>query len=139
MISFEHILHLVFKCFQSRFWACDCSHGRFFPLQISKILWFLHWKCYISSKFFKEWVKRMKECFLKILFPTFKAHFRLVQMALKSITFVQNHKVVEHFITIMHILTIFFILLVREQISCVKIKGAIIIHAKFSSAQKLKI
>ena len=46
----------------------------------------------------------------------------------------------------MHILTIFFVLLVREiyhyvrkQINCVKIKGAIIIHVKLSGAQKLKI
>ena len=45
----------------------------------------------------------------------------------------------------MRILTIFFILSVREiyhcvkQICCVKIKGSITIHVKFSSAQKLKI
>ena len=30
-------------------------------------------------------------CFLKIFFPRFSSHFRLVQMTLKSITFGQNH------------------------------------------------
>ena len=44
----------------------------------------------------------------------------------------------------MHILTIFFYfvsakhLSLSKQISCVKIKGAIIIHVKFSGARKLK-
>ena len=72
------------------------------------------------------------DCFLKIFFPRFKSHFRLVQMTLKSITFVLSHKVIEHFYyNNAHLNDIL--------ISCVKIKGAIIIHVKFSSARKLKI
>ena len=37
------------------------------------------------------------DCFLKIFFPRFNSHFRLVQMILKSVTFVQSHQVIEHF------------------------------------------
>ena len=85
------------------------------------------------------------DCFLKIFFPRFKSHFRLVQMTLKSITFVQNHKVTEHFYyNNVHRNNIFHFVSVRnsllhKQISCIKIKGAIIIHVKFSRSQKLKI
>ena len=85
------------------------------------------------------------DCFLKIFFPRFKSHFRLVQMTLKSITFVQNHKVIEHFYyNNAHLNDIFRFVSARnsslcKQISCVKIKGAIIIHVKFSGAWKLKI
>ena len=85
------------------------------------------------------------DCFLKIFFPRFNSHFRLVQMTLKSITFVQNHKVIEHFYyNNAHLNDIFHFVSarnssLRKQISCVKIKGAIIIHVKFSGAQKLKI
>ena len=84
------------------------------------------------------------DCFLKIFFPRFKSHFRLVQMTLKSITFVQNHKVIEHFYyNNVHLNDIFQFVSARnsslpKQISCVKIKGAIIIHVKFSGARKLK-
>ena len=84
-------------------------------------------------------------CFLKIFFPRFKSHFSLVQMTLKSITFVLNHKVIEHFYyNNPHLNNIFHFVRVRnsslcKQISCVKIKVAIIIHAKFSGAPKLKI
>ena len=83
------------------------------------------------------------DCFLKIFF--LKSHFRLVQMTLKSITFVQNHKNIEHFYyNNAHLNDIFHFVSVRnpslrKQISCVKIKGAIIIHVKFSGARKLKI
>ena len=84
-------------------------------------------------------------CFLKIFFQRFKSHFRLVQMTLKSITFVQNHKVIEHFYyNNAHFNDIFHYVSarnssLRKQIRCVKIKGAIIIHVKFSGAWKLKI
>ena len=37
------------------------------------------------------------DCFFKIFFQRFKLHFRLVQMTLKLITFVQSHKVIECF------------------------------------------
>ena len=83
------------------------------------------------------------DCFLKIFF--LKSHFRLVQMTLKSITFVQNHKVIEHFYyNNAHLNDIFHFASarnssLRKQISCVKIKGAIIIHMEFSGARKLKI
>ena len=82
--------------------------------------------------------------FLKIFFPRFKSHFRLVQMTWKSITFVQNHKVIVHFYynnehDIFHFVSARSSSL-RKQISCVKIKAAsIIIHVKFSGDRKLKI
>ena len=85
------------------------------------------------------------DCFLKIFFPRFKAHFRLVQMTLKSITFVENHRVIQHFYyNNVHPNDIFHFVSARnssmcQQISCVKIKGAIIMHVKFIDAQKLKI
>ena len=85
------------------------------------------------------------DCFLKILFPRFESHFRLVQITLKSITFVQNHRAIEHFYyNNAHLNDIFHFVCtrnssLRKQISCVKIKGAMIIHVKFSGAQKLKI
>ena len=84
-------------------------------------------------------------CFLKIFFPRLKLHFRLVEMTLKSITFVQNHKVIEHFYyNNAHLNDIFHFVSARNSslhkpISCVKIKDAIIIHVKFSGARKLKI
>ena len=59
-------------------------------------------------------------------------------MTLKSITFVQNHKVIEHFYyNNVHLNDIFHFVSVRnsslrKQVSCVKIKGTIIIHVKFS-------
>ena len=85
------------------------------------------------------------DCFLKNFFPRFKSHFRLVQMTLKSITFVQNHKVIKHFYyNDEHLNNIFHFASainssLRKQISCVKIKGPIIIHVKFSGSQKLTI
>ena len=66
-------------------------------------------------------------------------------MTSKSRTLVQNHKVIEHFYYDNAYLNDIFLFVsvrnrsLRKQISCVKIKGAIIIHVKFSSAQKLKI
>ena len=66
-------------------------------------------------------------------------------MTLKSITFVQNHKVIEHFYyNNAHLNAIFYFdsatnSLLRKQISCVKIKGAIIIYVKLSGTEKLKI
>ena len=85
------------------------------------------------------------DCFLKIFFPRFNSHFRLVQMTLKSITFVQNHKDIEHFFynnaplnDIFHFVSVRNSLL-HKQISCVKIKGAKIIHVKFSGARKSKV
>ena len=65
-------------------------------------------------------------------------------MTLKSITFVQNHKVIEHFYyNNAHFNDIFHFVSARnsslhKQIRCVKRKGAIIIHVKFSGARKLK-
>ena len=65
-------------------------------------------------------------------------------MTFKSITFVQNHTVIEHFYyNNAHLNNIFHFLSarnssLRKQISCVKIKGAIIIHVKFSGARNLK-
>ena len=67
-------------------------------------------------------------------------------MTVKIITFVQNHKVTEHFYynndiflnDIVHFVSARNSSL-RKQISCVKIKGTIIIHVKFSGARKLKI
>ena len=112
----------------------------FFHYKHQSFYGLLHWKCYFSSKFWKEWL------FFKDFFcPRFKSHFRLVQMTLKSITFVKNHKVIEHFYyNNVHLNDIFHFVSVRnsslrKQISCVKIKGAIIIHVKFSGARKLKI
>ena len=66
-------------------------------------------------------------------------------MTLKSTTFAQNHKVIEHFYYHnAHLNDIFYFVSARnssllKQISCLKIKGAIIIHVKFSGARKLKI
>ena len=67
-------------------------------------------------------------------------------MTSKSITFVHNVKLLRIFITKMrtHLNNIFHFVSVRnsalrKQINCVKIKGAIIIHVKFSGARKLKI
>ena len=66
-------------------------------------------------------------------------------MTLKSVIFVQNHKVIEHFYyNDAHLNDIFHFVSARNsslgnQISCVKIKGAIIIHVEFSSPRKLKI
>ena len=66
-------------------------------------------------------------------------------MTLKLTTFVQNHKVIEHFYyNDAHLNDIFHFVSMRnsslcKQISCVKIKGAITIHVKFSGARKLKI
>ena len=85
------------------------------------------------------------DCFLKIFFPRFKWYFRLAQMKLKSITFVQNHKVIRYFYyNNAHLNDIFYFVSARysslhKQINCVKIKRAIIIHIKFSNARKLKI
>ena len=66
-------------------------------------------------------------------------------MTLKSITLVQNHKVIEHFYynnahpnDIFHFASASNSSL-RKQRGCFKIKGAIIIHVKFSGARKLKI
>ena len=67
-------------------------------------------------------------------------------MTLKLITFVQNHKVIEHFCynndiflnDIFHFVSARNSSL-RKQISCVKIKSTIIIHVKFRGARKLKI
>ena len=60
-------------------------------------------------------------------------------MTLKSITFVQNHKVIEHFYYNNAHLNDNFHFVSAINSSCVKIKGAIIIHVKFSGARKLKI
>ena len=85
------------------------------------------------------------DCFLKIFFPRFKSHFRLVQMTLKSITFVQNHKVIEHFYyNNAYLNNIFHFVSARssslpKQISSIKTKDAIIIHVKCSGARKLKV
>ena len=65
-------------------------------------------------------------------------------MKLKSITFVQNHKVIRHFYyNNAHLNDIFYFVSARDsplrkQTSCVKTKGAITIHVKFSGARKLK-
>ena len=116
-VNFEHVIEHV-----------NCKDQRF-----------VHWEYYFCSTFFKEWL------LFKYFFPRFKSHFRLVQMTLKLITFVQNHKVIEHFYynniflnDISHFVSAGNSSLCK-QISCVRIKGAIIIHEKFSSAQKLKI
>ena len=66
-------------------------------------------------------------------------------MTLKSITFAQNHEVIEHFYyDNAQLNDMFHFISARnpslcKQISCVKIKEAIIIHVKFSGAQKLEI
>ena len=66
-------------------------------------------------------------------------------MKLKSINLVLNHEVIEHFYyNNVHLNDIFHFVSARnssllKQISCVKIKGAIINHVKFSGARKLKI
>ena len=64
-------------------------------------------------------------------------------MTSKSITFVLNIRLLRIFITIMrtHLNDIFHFVsarnsLLRKQINCVKIKGAIIIDVKFSGARK---
>ena len=105
----------------------------FFHYKHQRFYCFLHWKCYFSSKFFKEWL------LFKYFFPRFTSHFSLVQMTLNSISFEHNHKVIEHFYyNIFHFVSARNLSL-RKQISCVKIKGAIKIHVTFSSARKLKI
>ena len=66
-------------------------------------------------------------------------------MTLKSITFVQNHKAIEHFYyNNAHLNDNFHFVSarnssLRKQRSCVNIKGAIIIHVEFSGARKLRI
>ena len=101
---------------------------------------FLHYK---HQRFYVFWIKNdifllsffKNDCFLKIFFPRFKSHFRLVQMTLKSITFVENHKVIEHFYyNNAHLNDIFHFISVRnsslrKQISCIKIKGAITVNS----------
>ena len=170
----------------------------FFQYRHQRFYGFLHWKCYFYSRFFKEWLlfedffPRFKSHFRLVqmklksitfvqnhkvirhsycnnvhlnnicyfvsarnsslhkllfedFFPRFKSHFRLVQMKLKSITFVQNHKVIRHsYCNNVHLNNICYFVSARnsslhKQLSCVKIKGTIIIHVKFSSAWKLKI
>ena len=134
----------IFRTLRSSVFNVDFKHVivhrvSFFHYKHQRFYGFLHWKCYFSSKFFKEWL------LFKDFFPRFKSHFRLVQMTLKSITFVKNHKVIEHFYyNNAHLNDIFHFVCtrnssLRKQISCVKIKGAMIIHVKFSGAQKLKI
>ena len=105
------------------------KHQRFYGFCIENVIFLL--------SFLKN------DCFLKIFF--LKSHFRLVQMTLKSITFVQKHKVIEHFYyNNAHLNDNFHFVSarkwsLRKQISSVKIKGAIIIHVKFNGAWKLKI
>ena len=70
------------------FWTCDCSQG---TTNIKDFMDF----CIENVIFLLRFLKN--DSFLKFFFPRFKSHFRLVQMTLKSITFVQNHKVIEHF------------------------------------------
>ena len=134
----------IFRPLCSSVFNVDFEHGivhriGFFHYKHQRFYGFLNWKCYFSSKFFKEWLH------FKDFFPRFKSPFRLVQMTLKSITFEQNHKVIEHFhYNNVHLNDIFHFVSarnssLRKQISCVKIKGAIIIHVKFSGARKLKI
>ena len=113
---------------------------------------------YLCSKFFKECLVCMKIHLIDLklfrLFFRFNSHFRLLQMTLKSITFVQNHylfsklfrKLFSIFTKIMRILTSFFILSVREIYHCVntyigqlKVKGAIMIHVEFRGALKIMI
>ena len=103
------------------------KHQRFYVFHIENFIFLL--------SFLKN------DCFLNIFFPRFKSYFRLVQMILKLITFVQNHKVIEHFCyknDIFHFVSARNLSL-RKQISCVKIKGTIMIYVKFRCARKLKI
>ena len=76
----------------------------FFHYKYQRFMFCMHRKSsYFSSRFFKE-------CFIYItlkfilltlnfldFFPRFNSHFRLVQATLKSIIFVQNHQVIQHF------------------------------------------
>ena len=123
-VDFEHVI-------VHRVGFFHYKHRRFYGL--------LHWKCYFSSKFFEEWL------LFKDFFPRFKSHFRLVQMTLKSITFVQNHKVIEHFYyNNAYLNNIFHFVSARssslpKQISCIKTKDVIIIHVKCSGTRKLKV
>ena len=113
---------------------------------------------YLCSKFFKECLVCIKIHLIDLklfrLFFRFNSHFRLLQMTLKSITFVQNHylfsklfrKLFSIFTKIMRILTSFFILSVREIYHCVntyigqlKVKGTIMIHVEFRGALKIMI
>ena len=119
MISLEHISHLVFQCFHIDFEHEIVPRVGFFHYK-HQILWFFPLKML------------QNDCFLKIFFP-------------RSITFVHNHKVIEHFYqNNAYLNDIFHFVSARnsslcKQISWVKIKGAIIIHVKFSGARKLKI
>ena len=133
----------IFRTFCSSVFNVDFEHVvvhrvGFFHYKHQRFYGFLHWKCFFS-KFLKN------DCFLKIFFPRFKSHFRLFQMTLKSITFVHNHKVIEHFYyNNAYLNNIFHFVSARssslsKQISCVKIKDAIIIHVKFSGARKLQV
>ena len=113
---------------------------------------------YLRSKFFEECLVCSKIHLIDLklfrLFFRFNSHFRLLQMTLKSITFVQNHylfsklfrKLFSIFTKIMRILTSFFILSVREIYHCVntyigqlKVKDAIMIHVEFRGALKIMI
>ena len=131
----------IFRTFCSSVFNVDFEHVvvhrvGFFHYKHQRFYGFLHWKCYFFSKFLKN------DCFLKIFFPRFKSHFRLFQMTLKSITFVQNHKVIEYFYyNNAHLNNISDFVSarnssLRKQISCVKIKGAIITHGKISGVRK---
>ena len=63
----------------------------FFPHKHQRFYVFVTENVIILLSFLKN------DCFLKIFFPRFNSHFRLVQMILKSVTFVQSHQVIEHF------------------------------------------
>ena len=84
------------------------------------------------------------DCFLKTIFRDLSHILGWFKWRL-SITFVQNHKVIEHFYyNNVHLNDIFHFVSarnwsLRKQMSCAKIKGAIIIHMKFSGARKIKI
>ena len=100
MVSFEHISQPCYVDFEH-----VIAQGSFFHYKHQRF----HVFCIENVIFLLSFLKN--DCFLKIFFPRFKSHFRLVQMILKSITLMQNHKVIEHFY---YNNTIFFILLVQE-------------------------
>ena len=139
MITLNIFRTLCSSVFNDDFEHVIAHRLSFFTTNIKDFMVF----CIENAIFLLSFLK--SDCFFKIFFPRFISRFRLVQMTWKSITFVQNHKVIEHFYyNNAHLNDIFHFVsarnpLLRKQISCVKIKGAIIIHVKFSGARKLKV
>ena len=85
-----------FWCLYDKLWTYFAPFVLVFSMSILN-MWLFTGKVFSTTNikdfmviFLPSFLKN--DCFLKNFFPRFKSHFRLVEMTLKSITFVQNHK-----------------------------------------------